>query len=255
MKQTFSILACTILLLAGCGRPAAKKLDTVLEGAVINPRGEAVETGYALNTDYLLLYFSAHWCGPCRSFTPQLVEYYKSKMGGSLFQVLFISSDHSDAEMKNYMETARMPWPAVIYHSEARKAVKKRYAGSGIPQLVLLDRKGRVLADSFDGRKYLGPRHVLNELDQQLAARLEKGETDPAGLSETTGKTLPTPERIAAEYRIDGFGKTKSQNMAFINGELKLVGDDLGNGVIVEKITETYVEISYEKNLYKLLPQ
>lgn len=24
------------------------------------------------------IYFSAHWCGPCRGFTPRLVETYKS---------------------------------------------------------------------------------------------------------------------------------------------------------------------------------
>ena len=26
----------------------------------------------ALNNDIVGIYFSAHWCGPCRSFTPNL---------------------------------------------------------------------------------------------------------------------------------------------------------------------------------------
>jgi nucleoredoxin len=27
------------------------------------------------------LYFSAHWCGPCRQFTPQLVKMYEKLTG------------------------------------------------------------------------------------------------------------------------------------------------------------------------------
>lgn len=254
MKQAYLILGATLLMLAGCSVKVASSLDQTLSEAVVDHKGNAVDTSYVLNTDYLLLYFSGHWCGPCRSFTPELVEYYNKKQGGHLFQVLFVSSDHSDAEMKSYIKSARMPWPAVLYHSEARKMIKLQYAGSGIPQLVLLDNKGRVLADSFDGKKYLGPQHVLNELDKRLAKRLKEREVDPVGLSEITGKALPTPDKLAKTFRVDGFGKAKDQNMAFVNGELVLVGHELDKGVVIEEITDTYVEVSYEKNRYRLKP-
>lgn len=254
MKKAFPLLGCAILLLAGCSVKVASSLDKTLNEAVIDHRGEAVDSDYVLNTDFLLLYFSGHWCGPCRSFTPELVKYYNEKQGGHLFQVLFVSSDHSDTEMKHYMQSAGMPWPAVVYHSEARKMIKRQYAGSGIPQLVLLDKNGRILADSFKGKKYLGPRHVLTALDERLEKRLKKREVDPVGLSEITGKDLPTPDRIAKKYRVDGFGKTKGQNMAFINGEIVLAGQELDEGIIIEAVTESYVEISYEKNRYKLFP-
>ncbi|XP_049794656.1 nucleoredoxin-like [Schistocerca nitens] len=40
------------------------------------------------------LYFSAHWCPPCKAFTPQLVEtYHKVRARGHRFQVIFVSSD------------------------------------------------------------------------------------------------------------------------------------------------------------------
>ena len=30
-----------------------------------------------VNKDLVLFYFSAHWCGPCRRFTPILKEFYE----------------------------------------------------------------------------------------------------------------------------------------------------------------------------------
>jgi nucleoredoxin len=254
MKYGITTLSCAVMLMSGCSVKVASSLETTLTDTVIDHNGQAVDTGYVLNTDFTLLYFSAHWCGPCRSFTPQLVKFYNEKQGGYLFQVLFISSDNSDLEMKNYMKEDHMPWPAVIYHSEARKMLKLQYGGSGIPQLVLLDKNGNLLADSFKGKKYLGPQHVLNELDTLLAKRLKTREVDPVGLSEATGKALPTPDKFTNKYKVDGFGKAKDQNMAFINGKLVTTGEKLDKGVIIETITDTYVEISYEGNRYKLTP-
>ncbi|MDZ8119695.1 thioredoxin-like domain-containing protein [Pontiella agarivorans] len=254
MKKAFPLFGCAVLLLAGCSVKVASSLNKTLNGAVIDHHGDAVDSDYVLNTDFLLLYFSGHWCGPCRSFTPELVKYYNEKQGGQLYQVLFVSSDHSDTEMKHYMQSTEMPWPAVVYHSEARKIIKRQYAGSGIPQLVLLDNNGRILADSFKGNKYLGPQHVLNELEKRLEKRLKKREVDPVGISEITGKDLPTPSKLAKKFRVDGFGKTKNENMAFINGDIVMAGQKLDDGVMVENITDSFVEISYEKNRYKLFP-
>lgn len=254
MKYGITILSCAAILFSGCSVKVASSLETTLTDTAIDHRGEMVDPGYVLNTDYLLLYLSAHWCAPCRSFTPKLVNYYNKNQGGHLFQVLFISSDKSEAEMKNYVKQAQMPWPAVLYHSEARNMLKLQYGGSGIPQLVLLDKKGNILADSFKGKKYLGPQHVLNELDKRLEDRLEKREVDPVGLSEVTGKSLPTPGKLAKKFKVDGFGKAKGQNMAFVNGKLVATGEELDKGVVIEVITDTYIEISYENNRYRLMP-
>ncbi|MEN7972854.1 MAG: thioredoxin-like domain-containing protein [Verrucomicrobiota bacterium] len=253
MKYRIAILSCTALILAGCGgKPAPLfSLEKTLEGAVVDNQGDAVTTSYVLNTDYLLLYFSAHWCPPCRAFTPKLVDFYQNEVGGQLFQVLFISNDHNDQEMRSYMRDAEMPWPAVVYHSDARKIMTKHYSGQGIPRLVLINKNGRVLADTFSGSKYLGPQHVLEELKKRLAKR----KIDPVGISESTGEVLPPTKDIKKEYKVEGIGIQGGRDIAVINGEVVSKGDEIDKGVVVFDITAEYVELSFEGNRYRLLPK
>ena len=43
---------------------------------------------------YVGIYFSAHWCPPCRNFTPVLAEFYNAvNQNGKIFEVIFVSSD------------------------------------------------------------------------------------------------------------------------------------------------------------------
>ena len=45
--------------------------------SLLNASGKRINTAAALKGKMVLVYFSASWCGPCRGFTPQLVEFYK----------------------------------------------------------------------------------------------------------------------------------------------------------------------------------
>ena len=61
---------------------------------------------------YVAFYFSAHWCPPCRGFTPQLVSVYKAiqerlgKGEGSL-EIIFVSSDRDEDAYKEYFGEVR----------------------------------------------------------------------------------------------------------------------------------------------------
>ena len=55
------------------------------------------------------LYFSAHWCPPCRQFTPILksvYEAYKNSNMNSKLSIVFVSGDRSQSEMTAYMKEA-----------------------------------------------------------------------------------------------------------------------------------------------------
>ena len=112
------------------------------------------------------LYFSAQWCGPCRKFTPELVDYYnRTAPQHPEFEIIFLSADRSPSAMEKYMKEFQMPWPAIEYGKVEGKVELRKFAGQGIPCLVLVDSDGRVLSDTYVGGKYVGPEKVLTDLD------------------------------------------------------------------------------------------
>jgi nucleoredoxin len=116
------------------------------------------------------LYFSAHWCPPCRKFTPQLVAYYNQiAHDHPEFEIIFVSADKSAEDMATYMRESGMPWPAIEYGKLANVPTLQKYVGRGIPDLVVVDASGKVLADSFVGGKYVGPGRVLDDLSAIFA--------------------------------------------------------------------------------------
>lgn len=122
--------------------------------------------------DYYAIYYSAHWCPPCRKFTPQLVSFYNSySKRFDNFEIIFVSSDRNEDEMKNYMKSANMPWLALDFGKKQTSHPATRYSGNGIPCLVLLDNKGNVLADSYVGNRYIGPASVMDALKKKLDHR------------------------------------------------------------------------------------
>jgi nucleoredoxin len=118
----------------------------------------------------IALYFSAHWCGPCRKFTPQLVEFYnRVAPQHPEFEIVFVSGDRTLFGMETYMRDAQMPWPAIDFAKLPGKAALKKYAGESIPCLVLVDAGGKVISDTYAGQNYVGPEKVLADLNTIFA--------------------------------------------------------------------------------------
>jgi nucleoredoxin len=118
---------------------------------------------------YYVFYFSAHWCPPCRAFTPSLVEFYNEHPGkGKEFEIIFVSDDKDARAMVTYMKEMEMPWPAVGYAMGPRLWDVRKYRGRGIPCLVVVDHQGKVLSDSYRNGQYVGPGVVLQELQVML---------------------------------------------------------------------------------------
>ncbi len=118
------------------------------------------------------LYYSAHWCGPCRKFTPNLVAFYNRNVAAHPeFEILFVSNDKTAIAMGGYMREQQMPWPAVNYDKIAGNGALRKYAGASIPCLVIVDETGKGVFDTYAGQNYRGPEAVLTDLDQFFGAK------------------------------------------------------------------------------------
>ncbi|XP_011506608.1 PREDICTED: nucleoredoxin-like [Ceratosolen solmsi marchali] len=99
---------------------------------------------------YKGIYFSAYWCPPCRSFTPQLIEtYQRIRERGQNFEIIFVSIDRSDESYKNYANM--MPWFTIPFvEKERRQKLIKAFDIQAIPTVVIVDPDDNII--TFDGR-------------------------------------------------------------------------------------------------------
>lgn len=92
----------------------------------------------------ILLYFSAHWCPPCRAFTPKLIEvYHKIKSKDSAFELIFISSDRDQTSFDEYF--SEMPWLALPFGDTRKASLSGLFKVRGIPKLVAIGPSGKTV--------------------------------------------------------------------------------------------------------------
>lgn len=97
------------------------------------PFTEAIDTK---KVKYVLLYFSASWCPPCRQFTPVLSDFYNKYKDDKNFEVVFCSWDQSDADFAKYLKS-HPDWLAIDRtHVDALAAI---YDIRTIPAVIIVD--------------------------------------------------------------------------------------------------------------------
>ncbi|KAM4798085.1 nucleoredoxin-like, partial [Urocitellus parryii] len=193
-----------------------KPFREVIAGPLLRNNGQSLESS-SLEGSHVGVYFSAHWCPPCRSLTRVLVESYrKIKEAGQKFEIIFVSADRSEESFKQYF--SEMPWLAVPYTDEARRSrLNRLYGIQGIPTLIVLDPQGEVITrqgrvevlNDEDCREFpWHPKPVL-ELSDSNAVQLNEGpclvlfvDSEDDGESEAAKQLIqPIAEKIIAKYK------------------------------------------------------
>ncbi|KAL8137721.1 hypothetical protein V2J09_003722 [Rumex salicifolius] len=97
---------------------------------------------------HVLIFFSAHWCPPCQSFTPQLVKAYREiKVKESSLEIIFVSNDKDQASYDKYFSS--MPWLAVLFDDQRTWLLYNRiFKLKGIPMLVDIGPNGRTITSN-----------------------------------------------------------------------------------------------------------
>ncbi len=114
---------------------------------------------------YVLLDFWASWCGPCRMQSPELVKTY-SQYKNRNFTILGISLDEADGKekWKKAISDDGMNWTQVSDLKHWDNQVAKLYSIRALPETILIDPAGKIIAKSISG----------DELNKKLEELLPK---------------------------------------------------------------------------------
>jgi nucleoredoxin len=137
---------------------ATKLLPAVLHDA----EGKEVDAS-TLKGKHIGLYFSAHWCPPCRAFTPSLVK-FRDDNAAEGFEIVFVSLDKSQSGKEDYISRMEMKWLSLPgAATKTADALVQQFEISGIPALVILAPDGSVVTSQGREDVMMSPGTALSK--------------------------------------------------------------------------------------------
>jgi nucleoredoxin len=190
----------------------------ILTDAIVSKSGKKITVDELKGKKSFAIYFSAHWCPPCRAFTPKLVSLYtqlKAKHGDAM-EFIFASRDKDQAAFDEYYH--EMPWATIIFGHPAVNELATLFSVQGIPTLVTLN--------GADGK-------VINDDARGLAAEDEDGSKYPWAPEalDTVSDLIPSDaviealnSKICFSLAVNGSSNKETQIAEFTKAALAVTG-------------------------------
>ncbi|GEO06795.1 thiol:disulfide interchange protein [Adhaeribacter aerolatus] len=113
------------------------------------PDGKSVSLS-SLRGKYVLVDFWASWCGPCRQENPNVVRMYNQYKDKG-FEIFGVSLDESRDKWLKAIDADKLTWPHVSDLKGWESSAAKLYNIQAIPQTLLLDKEGKIIAKNLRG--------------------------------------------------------------------------------------------------------
>merc|ERR1719316_1740851 len=161
-------------------------LQTLFGETLLTMGGEKPTAEVLQGKKYIGIYFSAHWCPPCRGFTPQLAVSYEEYLQAKDLEIVFVSSDRDEKSFDEYY--AEQPWVALPYGARNTKdSLSKKFKVQGIPSFVILDQEGNVVtldargevSEDPEGENFPWKPKTLSEILSAVTVEDKEGKTFP----------------------------------------------------------------------------
>ena len=157
------------------GKQMAEKLNYISQNKVGNPAPKFIlkdVNGKTVSLDdfkgkYVLIDFWASWCAPCREELPYIKELY-TKYHQKGFEIISITKDEKSDLWKKAIAKEKIESWTHFSLKENQTDIDIKYAVTGIPHKVLIDKNGIIIG------KWKGNREInKNEIDQLFKSIFE----------------------------------------------------------------------------------
>ncbi|MBR6285993.1 MAG: TlpA family protein disulfide reductase [Bacteroidaceae bacterium] len=138
-------LILSLMFVIGVGSAAAQDYVPYKNFALRDTSGTVHQLReYVQKNRYVLVEFWASWCYPCRREVEHL-RHLRKVYGERGFEIVGVSLDKTDAELKASMAALCIDWPQLTDFRGWHNTAAREYGVEYIPYCVLIDGEGGVV--------------------------------------------------------------------------------------------------------------